>query len=190
MEIRWSYYLKHSAPGVYPLKGARVEPNVNPDRPDLLSHVVSYDRILSAKELADYEMVELPVWLYASRMHRIPEDYGDWNKALTLNNIKCMMLDFSIALSLVNDYYFPYAGERGTRLPSHPDAGAWEWRTKLVSGHNVALLLEYVPEWAKHMMQYLLDGCPAIAFSQLTTEQIVDKCIEIADNRCYKLFVA
>lgn len=187
MEVLWGYYLKYRTPdiGAYPLEDSRVEYNQNPDYPGL----VTYDRILSAKELADYEMVEKPVGDYASHMKCVPADYGDWDKALTLNDIKNMMLDFQIALTQVNDYYFPYVGEPGTRLPSHPDAVTWDCRTELVSGPNVALLLEYVPEWATHMVQYILDGCPPIVFSGLTPEQIIDKCVEIDDDGCYRLFV-
>lgn len=187
MEVRWEYYLKYRTPdiGTYPLEGARVEHNFNPDYRGL----ISYNRRLSAKELADYELVEKPVGNYASQMRRVPKDYGDWDKALTLNNIKNLMLDFSIALYHVNDYYFPYVGEPGTRLPSRSDGGSWDCRTQLVSGRNVGLLLEYVPDWANHMVQYILDGCPHIVFSRLTTEQIIDKCVEIDDEGCYRLFV-
>lgn len=187
MEVRWEYYLKNRMPdiGAYPMEGARVEQNFNPGYQGL----VSYDRILSAEELADYEMVEKPVGDYAYDMQYAPRNYGDWDKALTLGNIKSLMLDFGLALYNVNDYYFPSVVDPDTRLPTHPHVSTWEYRTKLVSGHNVALLLEYVPEWATRMVQYILDGCPPIVFSRLTTEQIIDKCVEIEDEECYRLFV-
>lgn len=154
--------------------------------------MVETDTCLERDVVGKYELTEFPLLEYEWYWRYPPEKYGDMldmGRVCTLNLLKNLMFDFTQYLKEMNDYHFPYVSEPGSRLPNFPRGDFWERRTKLVSGRNVAALLEFVPEWATHMIQYALDGCPLLVFSNLTPEGIIDKCIEIDDNDAYELFV-